>query len=133
MSEFIKLLSSYSSFPLTYKDLFKLSHIREIDGYLLIEWLNHSSITNLRFLRQLEIIRGQETVRLFGVQDYTLLIQNNPHLVTLNLASLRSIENGGLRISDNPQLCLVDSIPIESYLVNSTLSRIGGLGYFCSG
>lgn len=74
-----------------------------------------------------------ETIRLFNVQDYTLIIQNNPHLLTLNLASLKSIENGGLRILDNPQLCLVDSISIEDYLVNSTLSRTGGLGYICSG
>ncbi len=127
------LLSSFSAPSQFNEKLYNLINVTEIDGYLVIEKLNHSYLTNLRFLRNLERIHGMETIRLFNVQDYTLIIQNNPHLLTLNLASLKSIENGGLRILDNPQLCLVDSISIEDYLVNSTLSRTGGLGYICSG
>ena len=61
------------------------------------------------------------------------MIQNNHHLRTLNLASLRRIENGGVRINSNPSLCLVDTIAVERYLVNSRLLRVGGLGQECTG
>lgn len=119
--------------PLTYNKLLLLNKIQEIDGYLRIDGLNHTQITDLRFLRRLEVIHGHQTVQLFGRQDYSLVIQNNPHLLTLNLASLRRIENGGVRVNANPRLCLVDTIAVESYLVNSGLLRVGGLGQDCSG
>ena len=61
------------------------------------------------------------------------MVQNNHHLRTLNLASLRRIENGGVRINSNPNLCLVDTIAVERYLVNSRLLRVGGLGQDCTG
>lgn len=74
------------------------------------------------------MIHGLQTLQLFGVQDYALVVQNNPHLLTLSLASLRRIENGGVRVTANPQLCLVDTISVDDYLVKSGLSRVGGLG-----
>lgn len=124
---------SDAAVPLTYNKLLLLNKIREIDGYLRIDGLDHTQITDLRFLRQLEVIRGNQTLQLFGSQDYSLVIQNNPHLLTLNLASLRRIENGGVRVNANPRLCLVDTIAVESYLVNSGLLRVGGLGQDCAG
>ncbi len=124
---------SNSPHPITYNSLLLLSSIIEIDGYLSIQNLNLSEIRDLRFLRHLQVIRGEETVPFFGIQHYSLIIQDNPHLRTLNLASLRRVENGGVRIVSNPALCLVDTISVEDYLVSSGLARVGGLGQDCSG
>lgn len=119
---------------LTYNKLLLLNEIREIDGYLVIDGLNHTQITDLRFLRRLEVIRGEQTLQLFGVHEYSLVVQNNPYLVTLNLASLSRVENGGVRVNANPRLCLVDTIAVDSYLVNNgQLLRVGGLGQDCAG
>ena len=60
-------------------------------------------------------------------------MENNDNLQTLSLSSLQRIENGGIRISGNPQLCLVDTLAVDEFLVSSTLRRIGGLGMDCSG
>ena len=103
-----------------------------MEGYVLIDGLNHSNITDLRFLRRLEVIHGNETWQLFGRQDFALVVQNNPHLLTLNLASLRQIVNGGVRVNDNPGLCLVDTLDVQRLLENSQLYRRGGLGLDCS-
>lgn len=64
------------------------------------------------------------------INHYAVVIQNNPHLATLSLASLQTIENGGLHIGGNPQLCLVDTLTqtLDSLLNNSDLLRVGGLG-----
>ena len=102
--------------PITYNKLLLLNSVHEIDGYLSIDGLNHTEISNLRFLRNLEVIHGYQTLQLFGVQEYALVVQNNPHLLTLSLASLRRIENGGVRVTANPQLCLVDTIAVEDTL-----------------
>ena len=127
------LFDSNTDHPITHHHLSLLSSIREIDGYLSIRGMDLAQVRDLRFLHRLEAIRGTETVLLFGVQRYTLIIQDNPHLRTLNLASLRQVANGGVRIVSNPALCLVDTIDVENYLVNSTLARVGGLGQDCSG
>ena len=121
--------SYFSSFsnvhPVTYNQLFHLSQIREIDGYLLLERLNDTTITDLRFLRRLEVIHGRPSFLFFNVLKTTLIIQNNPHLQTLSLASLRRIENGGVRIQGNSDLCLQDTVRFEDYLVNSSMVRRG--------
>ena len=114
--------------------LLLLSQVREIDGYLLIEGLNHSDITDLRFLRHLEVIHGHSTVEVLR-RDYSLVVQDNPYLQTLSLASLSRIDNGGVRIQGNPELCLVDTLTIEHYLADSVSqrTRIGGYRFDCSG
>ena len=86
-----------------------------------------------RFLRNLETINGHETLEVFPNQHYSLVVSANNYLQTLNLASLKKIENGGVRIISNPQLCLVDTISVEDYLVGSMLSRIGDYAQDCSG
>ena len=124
---------SDAAFPISYNDLLLLSSIREIDGYLRIEQLDNAEITDLRFLRGLEVIRGVESV-LFFIWDFSLIIQDNPHLRTLNLASLRRVENGGLRIVRNTELCLVDTISFRNYVVDSSArATTGGHGQDCSG
>lgn len=70
---------------------------------------------------------------MFPAQYYSLSISGNHHLQTLNLASLKRIENGGVRITSNPQLCLVDTISIEDYLTASSASRVGDYAQDCSG
>ena len=70
---------------------------------------------------------------MFPAQQYSLVISGNSHLQTLNLASLKRIENGGVRITSNPQLCLVDTISIEDYLTGSGSHRVGGYAQDCSG
>ena len=97
-------------------------------------WLLLVSIysSSFRFLHNLEIIHGHETLEIFPAQ-YSLVISENSHLQTLNLASLKRIENGGVRITSNPQLCLVDTISIQDYLNGSSVSRVGGYALDCSG
>lgn len=119
--------------PLDPSDLFYLSSVREINGYLLIRGLNNETVTDLRFLRNLERIRGLMTIDLMRGRAYSLLIEECQFLRTLGLASLQVIANGGVKISDNPQLCLVDTISFDDLLVNSSLKRTGGLGNDCSG
>ena len=86
-----------------------------------------------RFLRNLESIHGHETLEVLPTQFYSLVISGNDFLQTLNLASLMRVENGGIRITNNQELCLVDTISIEGYLVGSSLSKIGGYAEDCSG
>ena len=118
--------------PVTAKQLSLLSSIQEIDGYLLVENAAHVNFSNLRFLRNLQIIHGFQTLQLLN-RYYSLVITQNDFLQTLNLASLRTIRNGGVQIANNPELCLVDTIAIEDYLVDSSPRRIGGLSQDCTG
>lgn len=122
-----------SSRQLLFHQLEALSTIREITGYLLIDSLDHYNFTNLRFLRRLMVIQGQETLELRPGQHYSLAVINNPHLQTANFGSLISILEGGVRITNNPELCLIDTIRVEQFLVSSSLRRVGGLGQNCNG
>ncbi len=121
--------NSDSSFPITPEQLSLLKDIREIHGYLSITNLDHMGITDLRFLRRLQVIYGYETLEQSRGRHYALVIENNPHLATLSLASLERVVHGGVLVEENPELCLVDTITVENYLVHSQLARIGGLGF----
>ena len=118
---------------MTVVDFYVLSTINEITGYLAIQNLNSTNITNLRFLHNLEVLGGNETVEFRPGQEYSLMIEDNDYLQTLGLSSLREIRNGGVRVSGNPQLCLVDTLDFEDLLGASTLVRTGGLGTDCAG
>ena len=64
-------------------------------------------------------------------RSYAIHIEGNPFLETLNLASLTRISNGGVRINQNPELCLVDMVTtvLWGYLESSEdVLRIAGLG-----
>ena len=120
--------------PVSLEELSFLSTINEIAGYLVIQNLNSTNFTNLRFLRNLEVLGGDEIVEYRPGQEFSLVIEDNNYLQTLGLSSLREIRNGGVRVSGNPQLCLVDTLNFEDYFVTSTqLVRTGGLGMECTG
>ena len=62
---------------------------------------------------------------------YAIHIERNSFLETLNFASLTRISNGGVRINQNPELCLVDTVTavLGGYLESSEdVLRIAGLG-----
>ena len=118
---------------MTVEDLSFLSSINEITGYLAILNLNNTNITNLRFLHSLEVLGGNETIEHRPGQEYSLMIEDNDYLQILGLSSLKEIQNGGVRISGSPKLCLVDTLNFEEFLGTSTLVRTGGLGTDCAG
>ncbi len=118
--------------PITLNQLVYLEDIQQISGYLHIHDLNNANITNLRFLRNLEVINGNQTISLRS-GDYGLIVENNDYIQILGFASLQRIENGGIRISTNPELCLVDTLILTDFLITSTLTRSGGLGTDCAG
>ncbi len=117
--------------PITLDQLAYLATIKQINGYLHIHDLSNENITNLRFLQNLEIVNGNETVTLRS-GDYAVIVEDNDYIQTLGFTSLQRIENGGIRISSNPELCLVDTLTLNDFLVTSTLMRSGGLGTDCS-
>ncbi len=119
--------------PVFTSNLTLLSSVEEIDGYLLLWNLNREEFTDLRFLRNLKFVHGLQTYERRQGRYYSLVVEENQYLETLNFASLREVKNGGIRISDNPQLCLVDTISVEDYLFNSSLIRVGGLSMDCTG
>ena len=119
--------------PMSFDQLFLLSSIEEISGYLQIQDVGHEDFTNLRFLHNLEAIYGQQTLELRPSYNYSLVVEGNEYLRTLNLASLRQVVDGGIRLANNPQLCLFDTISFDDYLVNSRLNRVGPGSSDCSG
>ena len=119
--------------PISIPQLSLLSSIKEIRGYLQIHDVGHQDFTDLRFLHNLESIYGQQTLELRPSYNYSLVVEDNQYLRTLNLASLRQVVDGGIRIANNPQLCLVDTISFDDYLVNSRLYRVGPASSDCSG
>ena len=104
------------------------------DGHRLVAMISciYELILAGRFLRNLETIYGRETLEVFPNQHYSLVVSGNNYLQTLNLASLKRIENGGVRIISNRQLCLVDTISVEDYLITSSLHRVGDYAQDCS-
>ncbi len=116
--------------PVTLDQLSYLATIEQISGYLHIHDCNN--ITNLRFLRNLEVINGAEIIALM-TGEYALIIEDNSYLQTIGLSSLKRIKNGGIRISTNPQLCLVDTLTLGEFIATNSPVRTGGLGIDCSG
>lgn len=90
--------------PMHPKQLEVFSTLREITGSINIQ-ANHSEFKDLSFLRNLEIIGGQQPIDMF----YALSITKTS-LVSLNLRSLKLIRANHIIIHDNPDLCFVDTI-----------------------
>ena len=105
-----------------------LRQVEEIDGYLQILNVDHQNFTDLRFLHRLHTIHGNQLVQILSRQ-YSLIVEENAHLRTLNLASLHTVARGGVRVSQNPQLCLVGTVmeTLAGYVENGTV-RVAGLG-----
>ena len=89
--------------------------LTEITGYLLV-----SLVYGERSLREifpnLAVIRGKELFL-----DYSLVIYENDGLQEINLPSLTTILDGGVRIEKNINLCYVKTIRWES-IINSNNS-----------
>jgi epidermal growth factor receptor len=88
-------------------DLSFLDSIREIDGYLLIAYVNAEKIR----LPNLHIIRGRETFKLNNPKkdEFSMLLLEN-EMKFLELPNLREIINGNVGFYNNKNLCLHDKI-----------------------
>ncbi|XP_053570531.1 epidermal growth factor receptor [Bombina bombina] len=77
--------------------------LREITGYLMIQWWpqNYSS---LKAFENLEIIRGRTKEG-----DYSLVI-NSDYLKSLGLRSLKELSDGNVYIKGNNSLCFADTL-----------------------
>ena len=92
---------------LTVADLNKLSHVTEIEGYLAVTNTTQMDFNSLQFLESLHAIRGRFTP--FGGR-YSLYIVGNSHLRSLRTTALERIDRGDVKITDNGQLCYVDTV-----------------------
>jgi hypothetical protein len=79
-----------------------LDNIREITGYLLI---HNTRARTLRF-KSLEIVRGKNLIK----DKYSVFIDSNTRLETLDLANLKAIQSGMVYIHNNPDLCHMDEV-----------------------
>ena len=93
--------------PLSVADLMKLSTITEIEGYLAITSITHSNFSSLSFLPNLRAIRGRFS--LFAGR-YAVYIVGNSHLRFFRTTNLERVDRGDIRITDNEELCYVDSV-----------------------
>lgn len=81
-----------------------LDDIREITGYLLIH--GNINLKTLRF-KNLSLIRGKS---LLYNSTFSLYIENNVMLETLDLGNLREIQRGGIYVQNNPRLCHMNEV-----------------------
>lgn len=87
--------------PLEASALDALKNIRVVTGCVILQG---QGMTNLDFLSNLEVIEGKDTYR-----NYSLVIYAQ-NLKTLDLVSLREVQNGRVWIARNQNLCLADTI-----------------------
>ena len=85
-----------------------LGSVREVRGYVMVQ-ASHPDFTDLSFLGNLSVIQGH-VVQGREPKPYALHIFNTPSLTSLNLTSLRSIQNNMVFIRNNSQLCYVNTI-----------------------
>ncbi|KAM4705113.1 epidermal growth factor receptor [Rhinophrynus dorsalis] len=87
------------------KSLSVLKSIREITGFLLIQWWPEN-FTDLSIFENLEVIRGR--TKHFG--SHAFAVVNHPALTSLGLRSLKEVSDGDVAIRKNENLCYVKSI-----------------------
>uniref|UniRef100_A0A0N4ZWZ3 receptor protein-tyrosine kinase n=1 Tax=Parastrongyloides trichosuri TaxID=131310 RepID=A0A0N4ZWZ3_PARTI len=87
------------------EDLNYLKNIKLVTDYVIIK-TGRSSITNLNFLSNLEMIIGRK----FYMERVSLAIVHNENLRELQLKNLKSIKRGHVVVANNEKLCLVDTI-----------------------
>lgn len=104
--------------PITPADLEQLSTIRTVTGYIRIDG-SHSGMTNLSFLRNLEVIHGRNLMN-----KYALMIIMNQYLTSLGLNSLKKISNGNVQILENRELCYADSMSWKSLMSSSSAAFV---------
>lgn len=89
--------------PLEASALEALKDVRVVTGYVVIQSMD-KGLTSLGFLRNLEIIEGKQT---YGKKALEVFAK---YLETLDLVSLREVQNGRVWIAGNQHLCLADTI-----------------------
>ena len=93
--------------------------LTEITGYLLVS-LVYGERSLKEIFPNLAVIRGKELFL-----DYSLVIYQNDGLQEINLPSLTTVLDGGVRIDKNINLCYVKTIRWES-IMNSNNSLVLG-------
>lgn len=65
------------------------------------------------------------------IMNYALIIFQNPDLEQVGLTKLSVIKNGGVRITENPNLCYTKDINWDSILIGKVRDLIIESWYFC--
>ncbi|XP_055297610.1 epidermal growth factor receptor-like [Sitodiplosis mosellana] len=86
-------------------DLDFLQHIREVTGYVLINFVNVENVV----LPSLQIIRGQILFKVNSTHNYSLIV-NHSTMKSLELPSLREILSGSVLINETNNLCFAQTI-----------------------
>ena len=83
---------------------FQFPELRHVTDYVVFD--NVSNLVSLeKLFPSLTTILGEKTFR-----GSSLLIFNNPNLLTIGLKSLRQVRDGIIKIENNPSLCFVKTI-----------------------
>ena len=93
--------------------------LTEITGYLLVS-LVYGERSLKEIFPNLAVIRGKELFL-----DYSLVIYENDGLQEINLPSLTTILDGGVRIEKNINLCYVKTIRWESIMNSNNSLALG--------
>ncbi|XP_037790819.1 epidermal growth factor receptor-like [Penaeus monodon] len=95
------------------KELEVFSTVKEVTGYIDIR-AAHPLLTNLSFLRNLEVVGGE------SLTEYSSSIFiTGTSLQNLALSSLRIVKAGHIRITDNSNLCYVENVRWEKIIEDS--------------
>ncbi|CAN9506093.1 unnamed protein product [Ophioblennius macclurei] len=89
----------YSIPPMDPEKLEYFRTVKEITGFLLIQWWP-SNMTSLSVFENLQIIRGRTTHA-----QHSLALVKLKHLRWLGLRSLKEVSAGKVMLKDNPELC----------------------------
>ncbi|GAU88257.1 hypothetical protein RvY_00994-2 [Ramazzottius varieornatus] len=110
----------YATFhpPVTPADLEQLSTIKIVTGHIRIDG-SHPDMTDLSFLRNLEVIHGRSLMN-----KNALMIIKNQYLTSLSLNSLKKIGTGGVQILENSELCYADSVDWKSMMAPNTVANV---------
>lgn len=119
--------------PLNFSQLTPLRSIRRITGYLNVHDVTYPAITNLKFLSNLRVIDGNQTVDAWFKQHFALVVSNVLFLETLNLVSLQEVTQAGIKIVNNKKLCLADTIDFRQFVQETESAKVGGNNINCSG
>lgn len=105
---------------------FRFPKVREITGYLMVFRVGGLKSLGSIF-PELRVIRGLELV-----YDYALIIFRNSDLSEIGLTKLQKISRGGVRISENENLCFAKSINWTLIVSEPALIEANAIPELCS-
>ncbi|XP_071941004.1 epidermal growth factor receptor-like [Antedon mediterranea] len=110
----------FGTIPLmSYGELFALENVEIIKGYLKVFGVDQSGVINLKFLRNLKEVHGDE---LEG--EESIIISGSKSLKTLSLSSLKSVKRGDVQITNNVNLCLAKEDKWTAILLDYQTQKI---------